>query len=138
MDLTKPATAHLVDVLCHCDADPAGHPLDHPGCAVVIRPGRYTRPEVTTGSHPIVSASATALGTCTGCDRPRTVKRVRRLGDVPRTNRSVLLAHAPLIAPHKVRGEQCPGSGRPPVEVRFVEGSEVASWAAVHGAGAVR
>lgn len=122
MDLTKPSTAHLVDLSCHCPADPAGHRLDHPGCAVVIRPGRYTRPEVTFGSYSRASRGAPA-GTCTECRRGG----VKLVAVVVRTAQHGhdLMPGIPLgrlveLAPHARPGKGAPACpGRTVAETRF-------------------
>lgn len=69
MDLGKPSTRHLAEVLCHCDADPAGHRLDLPGCATAFRPGRYDRPQARdlAEAEPAVAAAHKALRTHGRC-----------------------------------------------------------------------
>lgn len=137
----------MSELLCHCRMNPDGH---EPGSvldceAPTIRPGRWLRPEIRRigGYGSIDLAKVDARGTCPACRKNVRVVRIqvhrdlegeRRTGrylppvENPAKPRGSALEVRPGMAPHKVAGAQCAGTGRVPTETRYTPGRELAGF----------
>lgn len=133
---------HDEGILCHCGHG-SGHTPGEPGCdAPTIRPGRHLRPEITRasdGPYGINWTQAKASGTCPVCRKPGVrvqrlqvfASHVRGRRQEPEINpakpRGSVLEVRPGMAPHKVGGVECKGTGQVPAETRYTPGRELAS-----------
>lgn len=122
-------------VLCHCDQAeglPAdGHPLGTPGCSSEVKRGTYTYDQCSLdhGSEPVhTRCHGSARGTCPECGKKVQVVRVEMREHAG--GKVIYGAAAPGMAPHKVGGRDCPGSGRVPTETTFVVGAALVEWMA--------
>ena len=129
-------------LLCHCDDDKAGHPLgDGLACPKLTRTS-VGFPEIhTIGEYNHVNlARVDARGTCPVCHKPGVrVKRVQVFSSYhlgrrqepeinPRVQRGNALEIRPGMAPHKIKGVECAGTGQVPAETRYTPGRELAGY----------
>lgn len=109
---------HLAGVLCHCDQAEDGHPLGTPGCASEIKAGRYSQDWCQRDHYGIANCPTChgpARGTCPECGKASRVVRVTvGLGD--------LVWRSLGMAPHRVGGQECPGTGAVPTETTHTPG----------------
>lgn len=149
MDLSKPSTRHLAEVLCHCGGAEAGHRLDDPACTETVKAGRYTRPDVPgygRGRYDPLRVPAAAIrGTCPACGRTgvrvdaptrHAIGPEERVGASRRGGKGLPLGVELGVAAHRTPGKggaSCDGAGRPPVETRFTPGGELAGWLRDYG-----
>lgn len=129
------------EVLCHCEDDDTGHPLGR-FCAgitgITIRPGRHLRPEIPqVGVYEgIVFSRVDARGTCPVCSKNVKVQRLMIRANYQRGQRlepevnpgrhhGSVLEIRPGMAPHRVRGAECAGTGQVPTETRYTPGREL-------------
>lgn len=113
---------HLNDVLCHCDQAEVGHPLNTPGCVSEINPGRYSDGwcSLDHGSEPLhAKCHGSARGTCPECGKYGRVVQVKMRNDL---GRELYGPIKPGMAPHRVRGADCPGTGKVPAETTYTVG----------------
>jgi hypothetical protein len=124
------------DILCHCDQTEFlpqdGHPLGTPGCASEIKAASRTSAlcRLDHGSSPIHSSChGSARGTCPECGKyVRVVKVAFKNSD----GKSLFGMNRPGMAPHKVTGRECSGTGQVPTETAFTPGrTEVEYFAAL-------
>jgi hypothetical protein len=130
-------------LFCHCRMNPDGH---EPGSvldceAPPIRPGRWLRPEIARlGEYAAVNfAKLDARGTCPVCSKNAPVKRIQVFAQMergrwlppvenPQRPRGNPFEVRPGMAPHKVKGVQCAGTGQVPAETRYTPGRELAGY----------
>lgn len=144
-------------LLCHCRMNPDGHePASVLDCeAPEIKERSYSsrsRPGVTAadvGSHvsdglynqPYRMGQSPARGTCPVCQKSVQVRRIGLFAELdrptgrwlppvqnPRVERGYPLEIRPGMAPHKVKGAQCAGTGQVPAETRYTPGRELAGY----------
>lgn len=129
-------TATEDGLLCHCEHDPAGHPIEACGFTLgrrtVMGPGRipsfgYDRPSDT---HPHGYSFPKAQGTCPTCSKTVGVDRMPVTARPPAGIRDVTLGHRPAIRTHRVKGAVCSGVGRVPTETHYRESALLADYAA--------
>lgn len=113
----------LETLLCHCEIDDSGHSLGTPGCSSEIKQGRYNDGwcELDHGSEPLhTKCHGSARGTCPECGKKIKVVRIEMRDHA--NGRLLYGAATPGMAPHKLAGKECPGTGRVPTETTFTPG----------------
>jgi hypothetical protein len=117
----------LETLLCHCDQTEFlpqdGHPLGTPGCSSQIKQVTRTNALCQRDHYGIASCPnchSPARGTCPECGKNARVVRIEMRDQA--TGRVLYGAATPGMAPHRVGGQECPGTGRVPAETTFTPG----------------
>jgi len=146
---------HLAEVLCHCDQTEGlpqdGHPLGTPGCASVVKVSNRAPEPVCRRSHELANCPChgSAHGTCPACGKRARVVRIEVRADLEawlarrpgedvcawakrrkehKSSRGPLLGARPGMAPHRVKGKDCPGEGKVPTETTYHEGNALREY----------
>jgi hypothetical protein len=127
------------EILCHCDQTDGlpqeGHPLGTPGCSSEIKRALRTSAVCSRchdyGPFPC-SCHGSARGTCPECGKKaRVVKVTMRNAD----GKQIFGVAALGMAPHKMAGRECPGTGRVPTETTYTQGRALTEYLREHPEG---